>query len=178
MRREARSLCSQSTGPTMPVNDSKSSGLSSILLGMAALVLAGAVGTIGLLQQVGQLGPKVGDIVAFDPAESISRDMKARIAATSTGNRPGAGCVLDVKAMHESGGSLVIESRLPQAERGFRVHWAGRRSSDDSTDCGASADLMLDQDDIEVLALAAGGFGVSATKQAHAMPWRSSAAVQ
>jgi hypothetical protein len=136
---------------------------------MAALVLAGMVGTIGLLQQVGQLGPKVGDIVSFDPTESFSRDMKARIAATSASNRRGAGCVLDVRSMHDTGGSLVIESRQPQTEHGFRVHWAGRHSSNDGTDCGSSADLLLDQDDIEVLALAAGGFGVAATKHGHGL---------
>ncbi len=30
------------------------------------------VGTISLIQHVGEIGPKVGDIVAFDPPDSIS----------------------------------------------------------------------------------------------------------
>ena len=57
----------------MRTNESKSSGLGSVLLGMAALALAGMVGTIGLIQQVGDLGPKVGDIISFDPQDSFPR---------------------------------------------------------------------------------------------------------
>ena len=67
--------------------------------------------------------------------------------------------------MHANGGSVVIEAREPRASFGYRVHWAGARSSDDGTDCGASADLLMNQEDIEVLAMAAGGFGVPASKQ-------------
>ncbi len=162
----------------MRANENKSRGLGSILLGMAALALAGMVGTIGLLQHVGKLGPKVGDIVAFEPVDSFSRDMKARVEAVATDTRLAAKCVLDVQAMHASGGSLVIEARLPQTQHGYRVHWAGRHSSDDGTDCGSSAELLLNQDDLEVLAMAAGGFGVTAAKLAHGSMWNASSAVQ
>jgi hypothetical protein len=162
----------------MRANENKSNGLGSVLLGMAALALAGMVGTIGLLQHVGQLGPKVGDIVAFEPVDSFSRDMKARVEAISADTRHASRCVLDVQAMHASGGSLVIESRQPQTQRGFRVHWAGRQSSDDGADCGSSAELLLNQDDLEVLAMAAGGFGVTAAKLARGSMWIASTAVQ
>ena len=60
----------------MRANDSKSSGVGSVLLGVVAIALAGMVGTIGLIHQVGELGPKVGDIVVFDPLDSMSRDMQ------------------------------------------------------------------------------------------------------
>jgi hypothetical protein len=162
----------------MRVHERKSSGLGSILLGMAALILAGMVGTIGLLQHVGELGPKVGDIVAFEPVASFSRDMKARVEAVSADTRQAAHCVLDVRAMHANGGSLVIEARQPHTQRGFRVHWAGRHSSDDGADCGSSAELLLNQDDLEVLAMAAGGFGVAAAKPARGSIWTASTAVQ
>lgn len=162
----------------MQVNENKSSGLGSVLLGMTALALAGMVGTIGLLQHVGEFGPKVGDIVSFDPVESFSRDMKARVEVTAADGRHGAGCVLDVRAMHANGGSLIVEARQPHTPHGFRVHWAGRHSSNDGADCGSSAELLLDQDDLEVLAMAAGGFGVSATKLAHGAVWTTPAAVQ
>ena len=46
------------------------------------------------------------------------------------------------------------------------MHWAGPRSSNDGSDCGSSADLLVNLEDIEVLAMAAGGYGVSAGKQA------------
>lgn len=51
----------------MRANESKSSGLASVLLGTAALALAATVGAIDLLKHIGDFGPKVGDIVTFDP---------------------------------------------------------------------------------------------------------------
>jgi hypothetical protein len=145
-------------------NGSNSSGLSSIILGMVVLALAGTIGTIGLLREVSEFGPKVGDIVSFDPLDTLSHDMRAKIDATRVGDRAGAACVLDVGAMHAGGGSVVIEAALPQTGSGFRVHWAGARSSNDPADCGASADLLLSQEDIETLAMAAGGYGVAPRK--------------
>jgi hypothetical protein len=155
----------------MQVSGGNSSGVFTVILGMVVLALAGTVGTIGLLRQVGELGPKVGDIVAFDPLETISRDVQAKIAATRAGDRAGGGCVLDVSAMHAGGGSVVIEARLPQTSSGYRVHWAGAHSSDDAAGCGASADLLLNQEDIEVLALAAGGYGVASRRLAANSLW-------
>ena len=130
------------------------------------------VGTIGLIHEVGEFGPKVGDIVAFDPLDPISRDMHARLAAMPADDKPGVACVLDVQAMHASGGSLIIESREPTTSFGYRVHWSGVRSSNDAADCGSSADLRIGIDDVETLAMAAGGYGVPASKQA-GLIWRS-----
>jgi hypothetical protein len=155
----------------MRANGSNSSGISSVILGMVVIALAGMVGTIGLLRQVGELGPKVGDIVSFDPLEAFSHDMRSRVAATPAGAKPGSACILDVRAMHAVGGSVVIEAKDPDAPTVYRVHWAGARSSDDRADCGASADLLLNRDDIEVLAMAAGGYGVSAKRLAANMLW-------
>ena len=97
----------------MRANDSKSSGAGTVLLGIAAIALAGMVGTIGLIHQVGELGPKVGDILSFDPLERISRDMNARVPAMPADDKPGVACALDVRAMHANGGSMIIESREP-----------------------------------------------------------------
>lgn len=159
----------------MRANDSNSSGAGSVLLGIVAIALAGMVGTIGLIHQVGELGPKVGDIVSFDPLDPISRDMHARLPAMAADDKPGVACVLDVRAMHANGGSVIIEAREPQTSFGYRVHWAGARSSDDGTDCGSSADLFVSLEDVEVLAMAAGGYGVPASKQSGVL-WRSAAA--
>ena len=98
----------------MRANDSKSSGAGTVLLGIVAIALAGMVGTIGLIRQVGELGPKVGDIVAFDPLDPMSRDMHASLPAMPADGQPGVACVLDVRAMHASGGSVVIEAREPR----------------------------------------------------------------
>jgi hypothetical protein len=162
---------------TMRANDSKSAGFGSVLLGMTALALACMVGTIGLLHQVAELGPKMGDIVTFDPLDPMSRDMKAQISASPV-EQPGRTCLLDVRTMHAAGGSLIIEARMPRPQQGFRVHWAGGGSSEGASNCGGSADLVVDQQDIEILAMAVGGFGASARKLAHNSLWGSPSAVQ
>src|SRR5690242_21077842 len=113
----------------MRVNDGKSSGIGTVLLSMAALALAGMVGTISLIHQVGELGPKVGDIISFDPLESMSRDMKARISARSADQLNSGSCTIDVRTVHAGGGSFIIESRLPEPMPSYRVHWAGPRTS-------------------------------------------------
>lgn len=154
-----------------PNNTTAGSGVATVLLGVAAIALAGMVGTISLIRAVGDLGPKLGDIVAFDPLETMSRDMKARVPAIPAHNRSGTGCVLDVQAMHAGGGSVIIESQLSPTGYGIRVHWAGARSAEDGTNCGTSADLLVNQDDIEVLAMAAGGFGTVAAKHARGVFW-------
>jgi hypothetical protein len=156
----------------MRANHSNSSGTGTVLLSILAIGLVGMAGTIGLIHSVGEFGPSVGDIVSFDPLDPISRDMHTRLAAMPADGKPGVACTLDVQAMHAGGGSVVIESRQPDTQFGYRVHWAGSRSSGDATDCGASADLLVNLEDIEVLAMAAGGYGVPANK--HTGPvWRS-----
>ena len=68
--------------PAMRANDSKTSaGVGSVLLGIVAIALAGMVGTIGLIHEIGEFGPKVGDIISFDPLDRISQDMRARLPA-------------------------------------------------------------------------------------------------
>lgn len=108
----------------------------------------------------------------------MSRDMKTRVTAIYAEGKPGASCVLDVRTMHAIGGSLIVEARQPQPAFGLRVHWAGRRSAAEGADCGSSADLLVDPDDSEVLAMAAGGFGTAASKRMGLTFWRSSAAAQ
>ncbi len=156
----------------MRANHSNSSGTGTVLLSILAIGLAGMAGTIGLIHSVGEFGPAVGDIVSFDPLDSMSRDMHARLTAMPADGKPGVACVLDVRAMHASGGSVVIESRQPGTDLGYRVHWAGAQSSGDAANCGTSADLLLSIEDIEVLAMAAGGYGVPADKHA-GLVWRS-----
>lgn len=157
----------------MHVNDGKTTTIQSALLCLAAVALAGTVGMIGLVREVSDMGPKVGDIVSFDPLEQFSRDMKAQIAAMPAVGGPAVACLLDVRAMHAGGGSVVIEARQVATPRAYRVHWAGARTSYDGTDCGVSADLLLDQDDLSILALAAGGYGVNAKKMSGSSLWRS-----
>jgi hypothetical protein len=159
----------------MQASGGDSSGVSSIILGMAVVALAGMIGAISLLRQVGELGPDVGDIISFEPLDTLSRDTRARITALPANGQRGVACVLDVRTMHAGGGSMVIEARQLQTQTGYRVHWAGVRSSDDSANCGPSADLLLSLQDVEILAMAAGGYGVAAKKLSPGMLWNAPA---
>jgi hypothetical protein len=159
----------------MRANDTNSSGTGTALLGIVAVLLGGLVGTIGLIRQAGEMGPKVGDIVTFDPLDQMPRTMQARIAAIPADNTPGVACALDVRVMHANGGSVIVEAREPGPSFGYRIHWSGVHSSGDAADCGATADLLVNIDDLETLAMAAGGFGVSATKHL-GTTWRTASA--
>jgi hypothetical protein len=103
--------------------------------------------------------------------------MKAHITAIPV-DQVGHPCDLDVQAMHEGGGSLIIESRQPALNNSIRIHWAGNHTATDGGNCGSSADLVIDQDDVEILALAAGGFGPTAAKHAQGMLWSQSTPAQ
>jgi hypothetical protein len=127
------------------------------LLIAAAVLLALVSGITGIVHHAAELGPQVGDLVAFDPAHLAPFDSSARLTA----NRLDQGsCVLDVTAMQRSGGSLVLERRGSGPNRLYRAHWSGFRTSNDTQNCGSDADLVLSQIDIDTLATAAGGFGV------------------
>ena len=112
----------------MHANGNKSTTIQSALHSLTALALAGAVGMIGLMRGVSELGPKVGDIVAFDPLAQLSRDMTAQIAVMRANGSARGSCTLDMRAMHAGGGSVVIEAMAPGVTRTYRVHWAGLRT--------------------------------------------------
>jgi hypothetical protein len=156
----------------MRANHSNSSGIGTVVLGILAIGLAGMAGTIGLIHSIGEFGPGVGDIVSFDPLDPMSRNVHTRLTAIPADGQPGVACVLDIRAMHAAGGSLVIEQRQPGTEFGYRVHWVGGASSGDPADCASPADLLVNLEDIETLAMAAGGYGVPANR--HIGPvWRT-----
>ena len=139
---------------------------SQILLLASVTVLAAASAVIGLAQQAGEFGPRVGDMVRFDPAQTSLFDSSARLVA---GRPEQASCVVDVGMVQRSGGSLVVEQRATGGVRVYRAHWAGPRTSEKATDCGPDADLVLSSADMNVLAMAASG---SATDTASSLRLR------
>jgi hypothetical protein len=70
-----------------------------------------------------------------------------------------------VPVMQRSGGSLMIEAMQLKPDRRFKVHWAGKRTSDGQQDCGGSADLLLNHYQITTLVFAAGGTGVKVAER-------------
>nr|WP_294518032.1 hypothetical protein [uncultured Rhodopila sp.] len=131
-------------------------GPSAVVFISAAVLSAGL--TLTLLSCLGQAIPQVGDIVVFAPANTRDDDSKIRIAV----HRPGQpGCVLDLGTIRQTGGSLVVEARLSRPIPGFRLHWAGERTSVENDDCGSSADLFVGKGDLGSLVTAAGGYGLN-----------------
>jgi hypothetical protein len=98
---------------------------------------------------VGQSGePQVGDmiVVGGTPVSRALRDVRLLV------HRPHQyACVLNFAVLGQNAGSLIVEATAPWHLRAMRLHWAGRRTSDDAADCGRSADLILDQAEVRLL---------------------------
>jgi hypothetical protein len=144
----------------MSADRRKSSQPFQFVLILAAMMLAVVSGVAGIVHQAAELGPRVGDLVAFDPAHHAPFDSVVRLTAHRLRQ---TACVLDVATMQKSGGSLVLERRGSEPDRLYSAHWSGLRTSEDAEDCGSEADLVLSRSDIDTLATAAGGFGVDHT---------------
>src|SRR6185312_3130003 len=143
----------------MRTKDDKSDGkLISAALLAVVVALVGLAGAVKIAQSSVNFGPAVGDIITFDPSGKLPRDLHTQVAVARNGR---AVCVLDLATVHRDGGSLIVEQRAVNAAAPYRVHWAGKRSSQGAQDCGASADLLIDESNLDLLAMAAGGWGVS-----------------
>jgi hypothetical protein len=146
-----------------PTNDSHSTELHFVLLAIATVIVTVITLTAALLRLADNLGPQIGDIIAFPvantPSTSTTVLMVDRVRASS--RRP---CTLDVPVMQRFGGSLMIEAMQFKPDLRFQVHWAGSRTSDGQQDCGGSADLLLNHYQITTLVFAAGGTGVKFDK--------------
>jgi hypothetical protein len=140
----------------MRTNDGKATGLL-LPAAFAATCLLTAVTAVNAIAELARAMPHVGDIIAFTPTSTAPAAVPTHLIV----HRPDQfGCVLDLGVLARSGGSVVVESQTIGQAAGFRVHWAGPRTSADSGDCGSDTDLLIDHHDLDVLALAAGGFGV------------------
>jgi len=145
----------------LPDEDKDRSGLMAAIFGcsLAALV---AVGTaVAMVRSADLPMARIGDIVAFNqpmPANSGAEVVVVRVADDDTAQA--SRCVLDPAVLTGAGGSLVVEEQDWQGGRSYRVHWAGDRTATGAENCGASADLAINENDLTTLAIAAGGYGV------------------
>ena len=128
---------------------------------MAVVITAGLVLMSVLLRFADERAAQTGDIIAF-PATRTPSISTASFVARRAIVADGMTCILDVQTMQKSGGSSVVETSQFEPGRIFRVHWAGVRTSPDQDDCGRSADLLLNSNQISALIFAAGGTGVKA----------------
>lgn len=135
----------------------KSGELRAIVQWFVAAALMIVVVLTDALRMADELRPHVGDIIAFVPGRPAASAMQSPIAVVPIGTPPESPCVLEPRVMRALGGSLVIEAARPGDGPGYRVHWAGVRTSDSRSDCGATADLLLTPEEIAALSVAAGG---------------------
>ena len=144
-----------------PTNDRKSRELYTAFTIIVVVIAVNLLLTAGLLRLADRMAPQTGDIIAF-PATRVPSVSTASFAARRAIASESTSCILDVQTMQKSGGSLVVETSQFEPSRVFRVHWAGVRTSRDGDDCGDSADLLLNSNQISALIFAAGGTGVEA----------------
>ncbi len=133
-----------------------SSGLLTAALLAVVVSLTGVAGAVKLAQTAVNLGPAVGDEISFDTKAVMPGDMQSQTVLAREGDGE---CMLDLDTLHSTGGSLIIEARMPSNPASYQVHWAGKQSSSGQYNCGSSADLTLDESNLDVLAMAAGGWG-------------------
>jgi hypothetical protein len=127
---------------------------------LPAIVILGcvliALSAVNAIAAMAHIKPHIGDIVAFTPSTDPQDEDGTRLIVHRSTQ---FGCILDLSVLRRSGGSLVVESQVTEAGDSFRVHWAGERTSADNANCGRSADLVLDAQELDILALNAGGYG-------------------
>lgn len=135
----------------------KSEPLHATLVGavVAAMAISAIIGSSLRLAEA--LRPRNGDIIAFAPVRGDPVAAQPNVVAQRAGRSPAAFCILDPRVMLQSGGSLIVEAASFTGGRGYRVHWAGGRTSAANTDCGQSAELQLTLGDVTALTLAADG---------------------
>jgi hypothetical protein len=138
-----------------PTDNKMARALLPAIVAMACL-LATAI-AVNAVVALAHATPRVGDIVAFAPS-AIEPEGETRSLLVHRQGQPD--CVLDLKDIRHSGGSVVVENEVRGKTSGFRVHWAGDRTSAGTGDCGNDAELIVDQRDLDMLALSAGGYGV------------------
>jgi hypothetical protein len=142
----------------MQAHDHKAPGLLPAALLAVVVALVGLAGAVKIARTAVTLGPGVGDIIQFDPQGYMPLDIHTQVEAARV---DASGCVLDLESIHQRGGSLVVEQRyLGDGSARYRVHWSGQQSANGAGDCGRDADLTLDDTNLDLLAMAAGGWGV------------------
>ena len=120
---------------------------------VAATVMAAGVGGNALGTYVNNT-PQVGHIVTFGPSGGGAGYEHVEVRRTDNST-----CVLDSGLMRRFGGSLMVETRVADAQGDFLVHWAGRLTSNEATDCGSDAIIKIGRSELDLLAASAGGYG-------------------
>jgi hypothetical protein len=140
--------------------------------GLAVVVVLAllGIGGISLAQQIKSLaGAGVGDIIAFQAGGSAPRRLRSEVQAfvADIGDpaQPQASCLMNVRTMLETGGSMVVEAIDLTEPVSYRVHWAGGPTGSDNTACARKSDLIVRRDVLITLIAAASGFSTGGPAQ-------------
>jgi hypothetical protein len=136
-----------------PATDIAGTALLACLL---AALLASSVAVVSAARAI-DIAPKIGDILVFRVGAQVPTEWE--FPAVTMSDQLPVSCNLRPDIMVAAGGSLVVEERFAN-KRMYRVHWAGQHSSNGESDCGATADLLVSRNDLQLLINAVGGAGV------------------
>jgi hypothetical protein len=123
-------------------NDHKSNDPFVTMATLGVIAMIAATSVLGMLRLADRFRPQVGDIVTFNAGKKVSPDSEPRIAVILPS---AASCILDVRTMRKSNGSLIIEATASDPTVSYHVHWAGGPTSATETSCGVSANLSLSE---------------------------------
>jgi hypothetical protein len=137
-----------------PKNDMMMRILFPVIAGLGCMLLT--LSAVNAIAAMTHMHPDIGDIVSFTASTEQTVGDGTRLIVHRTDQ---FGCILDLSSLRRSGGSLVVESQINETAGSFRVHWAWERTSADNANCGAQADLILDEQELNKLAFSAGGYG-------------------
>ncbi len=135
--------------------DDKSSDLFIVLAKLCVLAIFATMSVVVVIRVVDHYRPRVGDIISFYPIKPVPPDTETRLDVAPAGTSMARPCILDVRSMRMSGGSLIIEAIRADSQFPYRVHWSGGPTSDVRTSCGTSAEVMLSPEEFAALKMAA-----------------------
>jgi hypothetical protein len=131
------------------------------------LLLAGALFAVtsgfAAVTQLERFGPSIGAIVVFKPDVAGIERWSVNVAIAEptlsvwSGETGARRCSLSPNVMAAHGGSFAVEARRLSSPPTYRVHWAGGHTDIGTSDCGTSADLVLERVELMRLANVAGG---------------------
>jgi hypothetical protein len=127
-----------------------------LLACLLAALLASSVALVSAARTI-DIAPKIGDILVFRIGAQVPTEWE--FPAVTLSDQLPVSCNLRPDVMVADGGSLVVEERFAN-KRMYRVHWAGQHTGNGTSDCGATADLLVSRNDLQLLINAVGGTGV------------------
>ncbi len=95
--------------------------------------------------------PRIGDVMTIHTVPSKQQHIGQKLFVLTTDKLR---CTLDIDILLRSGGSFILE-QAAGADGQYQLHWAGGPTARDATNCGDSADIIVDGEQLHTLQAAA-----------------------